>query len=48
MHITRKFLIFLALVLLVFLAFTLLSCTPKVGVKLYFSKYTDNETYLGT
>ena len=42
----RKVLIFLVLALLVFLAFTLLSCTPKVGVKLYFSRYTDNEAYL--
>jgi germination protein M len=42
----RKILIFSVLALLLFLTFTLLSCTPKVGVKLYFSKYTDNETYL--
>ncbi len=42
----RKILIFSVLALLVFLSFTFLSCTPKVGVKLYFSKYTDNETYL--
>jgi germination protein M len=33
-------------VLLVFFSFSFLSCTPSVGVKLYFAKYTDNETYL--